>query len=197
MKLMDNRSLLSGIAIGAALALAFDPGQGNRRRALLRDKMIRGTRRTGEALDATFRDMGNRARGLAAGARGRMHDEEVDDERLVERVRSKLGRVCSHPRAIDVYAHDGEVTLIGPVLADEVHGLLMAAGSVRGVHSVVNELEPHETSDGVPSLQGAGRLGGSEFDLLQPNWAPGTRALVGAAAIAAGGLALAYSRRSA
>jgi hypothetical protein len=195
---MDNRSLLSGIAIGAALALAFDPDQGNRRRALIRDKMIRGSRRTGEALDATFRDMSNRARGLAAAARHRVGDDEVevDDSRLVERVRARLGRVCSHPRAIDVYVHDGEVTLIGPVLADEVRGLLTAAASVRGVHSVVNELEPHETGEGVPALQGEGRLGGSEFDLLQPNWAPGTRALVGAAAIAAGGLALAYSRRT-
>lgn len=192
---MDNRSLLSGIAIGAALALAFDPASGNRRRALMRDKMIRGTRRTGEAFDATLRDMGNRARGIAASARNRMHREEADDEKLVERVRAKLGRVCSHPRAIDVYAHDGEVTLIGPVLADEVRGLLTAAASVRGVHSVVNELEPHDTSDGVPSLQGEGRLGASELDLLQSNWAPGTRALVGAAALAAGGLALAYSRR--
>ena len=118
-----------------------------------------------------------------------------DDGRLVERVRSKLGRVCSHPHAIDVYVHDGEVTLIGPVMADEVRDLLTAAASVRGVHSVINELEPHDSADGIPSLQGEGRVAGSSVDLMQANWAPATRALVGAAAVAAGGLAFAYSRR--
>jgi hypothetical protein len=192
---MDNRSLLSGMAIGAALALAFDSNQGNRRRALIRDKVIRGRRVTRQALDATVRDIGNRARGIAAATRGRLMSEEVDDERLVERVRAKLGRVCSHPHAVDVYVNDGEVTLIGPVMADEVGDLLTAAASVRGVHAVINELEPHDSADGVPSLQGEGRVAGSTFDLMQPNWAPATRALVGAAAVAAGGLAIAYSRR--
>ena len=192
---MDNRSLLSGIAIGAALAMAFDPDQGRRRRALVRDKVVRGTRVSREALDATARDMGNRARGMAAATRGRLWREEVDDMRLLERVRAKLGRVCSHPHAVDVDVHDGEVTLRGPVLADEVRDLLNTAASVRGVTSVINELEPHETSAGIPSLQGEGRVAGSNFDVLQPNWAPATRALVSAAALAAGGLAFAYSRR--
>jgi hypothetical protein len=192
---MDNRSLLSGVAIGAALALAFDPEQGRRRRALIRDKMTRGTRRTGETLDATARDVRNRARGIAAAARARLSHEEVDDRRLLERVRSRLGRVCSHPHAIDVDVREGEVTMRGPVLAWEVRDLLNAAASVAGVQSVINELEPHESAEGVPSLQGSGRVAGSSFDLLQCNWAPATRALVRAAALAAGGLALAYSRR--
>ena len=86
-------------------------------------------------------------------------------------------------------------SLIGPVMADEVGDLLTAAASVRGVHAVINELEPHDSADGVPSLQGEGRVARSTFDLMQPNWAPATRALVGAAAVAAGGLAIAYSRR--
>ena len=141
---MDKRSLLSGMAIGAALALAFDSGQGNRRRALIRDKMIRGTRRAGKTLDATVRDMNNRARGIVAAAQSRFQSDEVDDARLFGRVRARLGRACSHPHAIHLYVHDGEVTLTGPVLADEVRGLLTAAASVRGVHSVVNELEAHE-----------------------------------------------------
>jgi hypothetical protein len=192
---MDKRSLLSGMAIGAALALTFDPDQGNRRRALIRDKMIRGTRRSGEALDATVRDMGNRARGVVAATRSRFRNEEIDDARLIDRVRAKMGRVSSHPHAIHVYAHDGEITLTGPVLAGEVRSLLTAAASVDGVHSVVNQLEPHDSADGIPSLQGQGRLAGPSLDLLQLNWAPATRALVGAAAVAAGGLAIAYARR--
>jgi osmotically-inducible protein OsmY len=192
---MDNRALLSGMAIGAALALTFDPDQGRRRRALIRDKMVRGTRVTGEALDATVRDMGNRACGIVAATRSRFITEEADDTRLLERVRARLGRVCSHPHAIDVEVMDGEVTLRGPALAGEVRDLLNAAASVRGVNSVINELEPHDSPEGVPSLQGEGRVAGSRFDLRQPNWAPGTRALVGAAALAASGIAIAYARR--
>ena len=192
---MDKGSLLSGVALGAALVFVLDPDRGGRRRALVRDKIARGRRLTGEALDATVRDMQNRARGIAATARGRLRHEEVDDMRLVERVRARLGRVCSHPHAIDVEVRDGEVTLRGPALADEVHSLLTTAASVRGVHAVVNDLEPHDSADGVPALQGDGRLAGSSFDLLQRNWAPATRALVSVAAVAAGGLAFAYTRR--
>ena len=191
---MDNRSLLSGVALGAALALAFDPDRGPRRRALLRDRMRRGTRRTGKALDATARDVRNRARGFAAAARARLRSEEVDDRRLLERVRSRLGRVCSHPHAVDVDVRDGEVTLRGPALAWEVRDMLNAAASVAGVLSITNDLEPHDSPDGVPALQGGRRAAGSRFDLRHCSRPPGMRAL-GAVALAAGGLAYAYSRR--
>ena len=190
---MEMRSLLSGMAIGAALALAFDSEEGNRRRALIRDTMRRGTRLTGNAIDAAMRDVRNRARGLAAVTCDRFLQEEVDDPRLIERVRARVGRACSHPHAVGVYVHDGEVTLTGPVLADEVSSLLIAAASVRGVHAVVNELEPHDSPEGVPSLQGKGRLAGAGLDLFTSAWAPAT--LVGAAALAAGGIAIAYARR--
>lgn len=192
---MDNRSLLSGVALGAALALAFDPVQGRRRRALLRDKVARGTRLTTEAIDATARDVRHRARGLAAATRGRLWTEDVDDRRLLARVRSRLGRVCSHPHAIDVEVREGEVTLRGPVLAGEARDLLNAAASVRGVHSVINELDSYESPEGMPALQGGGRAGVMPFDLLQRTWPPAMRALVSAAALAAGSLAFAYSRR--
>lgn len=192
---MDNRSLLSGVAIGAVAALALDPARGGRRRALIRDKVVRRTRVTGDALDATMQDVANRARGIAAAARGRVWREDVDDRRLLERVRSQLGRVCSHPHAIDVEVADGEVTLRGPVMAAEVRRMIDMAGSVRGVHAIINRLEPHETAEGIPSLQGEGRVGGSPYDLFQPTWAPATRALVSVAALAAGGLAIAYARR--
>jgi hypothetical protein len=192
---MDNRMFFGGVAVGAALAIVLDPNSGGRRRALIRDKIVRGANLTARGADATMRDMANRARGIAAATRGRMWNEDVDDARLMERVRAKLGRACSHPHAIDIDVHDGEVTVRGPILAGEVRDVLDTAASVRGVHSVVNELDPYESPDGVPSLQGTGRLAGPDLDLFQSTWAPATRALVGAAALAAGGFALAYSRR--
>jgi hypothetical protein len=116
--------------------------------------------------------------------------------RLVERVRAKLGRVCTHPRAIDVDARDGEVTLRGPILSNEVDNVLGMSASVRGVNSVVNGLEPHDSPERVPSLQGEGRLAGPSLDVFQSNRAPATRALVSAGALAAAGLAMAaYARR--
>ena len=192
---MDTRSLLSGIAIGAVAASILDPGRGARRRALLRDKAVRATRVTGDAFETTMRDLANRTRGFAAETRGWIEERAVDDARLLERVRARLGRVSSHPRAINVEAQGGQVTLHGPVLSSEVQDLLSAAAGVRGVRSVINELEPHDSPEGVPALQGRGRPAGPRLDLLQSRWAPATRALVGAAALAAGTLAIAYRRR--
>jgi hypothetical protein len=190
---MNTREILVGVGVGAALAFMFDPQGGGRRRALVRDKMVRASRKTRDGMDATARDLMNRTRGIAAATRGRWSREDVDDERLIERVRAKLGRVSSHPRAIDVRAQDGEVTLYGPILVHEVDDVLGMVATVRGVRSVINELEPHASSEGVPSLQGAGRTAGSSLDILQRNWAPATQALVGVAALAA--TMLAYSAR--
>src|SRR5688572_32260387 len=98
---MNTRNLLVGVGAGAALAYVLDPGQGRRRRALMRDKFVRASRKTRDGLDATARDLANRTKGVAAASRGRFTATHVDDARLLERVRAKLGRVCSHPRAID------------------------------------------------------------------------------------------------
>lgn len=193
---MNSRDFLVGAGVGAALAYMLDPGGGGRRRALARDKVVRATRKTRDGLDATARDLANRTRGIAAATRGRLGADDVDDGILVERVRAKIGRVCSHPHALDVDARAGDVTLRGPILASEVNRLLAVAGGVRGVKSVANELEPHESADGVPSLQGEGRVAGASLDIMQRNWAPATQALVAVAGLAATGMAVAaYGRR--
>jgi hypothetical protein len=172
----------------------LDPNGGARRRALVRDKAVRVTRRTREGLDATARDFANRTRGVAAATRGRLKRGVVSDEVLVERVRAKLGRASSHPRAIDVFARDGHVTLRGPVLASEVSGVLATAAAVRGVRDVTNEMDAHESAAGVPSLQGYGQMAGSSLDIMQRRWAPATRALVGAGLLASGVAAAALIR---
>lgn len=195
-QLMNSRDLLIGASIGATVAYMLDPNGGSRRRAMARDKVVRASRKTRDGLDATARDLANRSRGVAAATRSRLGRQEVDDTILIERVRAKLGRVCSHPHAIDVEADGGDVTLRGPILANEVNRLLAVAAGVRGVQSVTNELEPHETADGVPSLQGEGRVAGPALDIMQRNWAPATQALVAVAGLAATGMAVAaYGRR--
>jgi osmotically-inducible protein OsmY len=191
---MDNRALVAGVGLGAAFAYMLDPNAGGRRRALVRDKIVHGTKRTGRAMNATLRDLSNRSRGIVAATRRRRSGEGTDDSMLLERVRARLGHVCSHPHAIDVEVHDGVVTLRGPILVNEAADVERMARKVRGVHSVVDELEPHVWANNIPALQGEGRRSGSTLDLFQRNWAPATRALVTMGALAAGA-AMVYARR--
>jgi hypothetical protein len=193
---MVNSSVLAGLGFGAALAFVFDPDRGARRRALVRDQFVRASRKTRDGLDATMRDVGNRSRGVAASVRGRLRHGDIDDRRLVARVRSVLGRHASHPRAIEVDAIGGEVRLHGPVLAGDVADIVGAVEAVPGVRSVRNLLETHDSAEGVPALQGRRRRPGPRLDILQDNWAPATQTLVAAAGIMIGGALMAiYSRR--
>lgn len=177
---MHTRSVLIGAAAGSALMYLLDPSGGRRRRALVRDKVAHATRRTRHGLDATARDVVNRARGVAAAARGRWWDHFTADSILVDRVKSKLGRVASH-QAIDVHVLDGIVTLRGPVLASDVHRVLSAVARVRGVHGVNNQLDAYESAVGIPALQGVGRI-----SILKSKRSRATRALVTASVIATG-----------
>jgi hypothetical protein len=191
---MNTRDLMPGAAIGAALLFVLDPNEGARRRAMLRDKLVRARRVAGEAAGATIRDMSNRARGIAASVRGRF-GENVSDDVVGERVRARLGRASSHARALDVDVRNGCVTVRGPILSSEVRGVLAVAAGVRGVQGVVDELEPHETAAGVPSLQGEGRVARPTRDILQRRWSPATRTLFTAGALAIGAWAAARARQ--
>lgn len=192
---MDRRwSLVSALGLGAGLMYLLDPDRGNRRRALVRDKAVRACNVTSAAMGKTSRDVSNRARGLLAEARSRLTREEVTDVVLVERARAKIGRVVSHPRSIEVTANQGRVTLAGPIPAREVDGLLATVAAVRGVTGVENRLQVHQRAGDVPGLQGETPRPEPRVDLMQRNWAPATRLLVGAAG--AGLAAYGVSRRN-
>lgn len=170
----------TGVGVGTGLMFLLDPDQGKRRRALLRDKCYSAARKTSEGMGVTARDLRNRTQGIVSGVQSRFSSEPVDDAVLVDRVRAKLGRIASHPRAIDVMAQDGRVTLSGPILMTEVPELLACVNRVSGVNEVINNLEPHEESENHPALQGGRVRLGERFDLFQNNWSPTTRFLVGA-----------------
>jgi hypothetical protein len=187
--------LLLGITLGAAGAFMLDPEQGHRRRALVRDKMVRGLRDGREFAGAAAKDLRARARGLAAEARS-LRGAPAPDDVLVQRVRAKLGRYCSHPGAIEVAALNGRVALTGDILAAEQEALFDAVCAVRGVQHVENQLRPYPSAEGVSSLQGGTQPDRESWELLRDNWSPGTRALTGGAgaalllyALARGGIA--------
>jgi hypothetical protein len=187
----------------------LDPDRGRRRRGLVRDKGIRWSRKTREFAGSTSRDVRNRAIGMGAEVKSWIQlGPPVTDRMLGKRVRAKLGQFSRHPSAIDVHVTDGAVTISGPVLKDELDGICHAVSGIRGVTQIFNRLETHQSSDGVPALQGPMEAKpGPRFALMQSNWSPtarmaaalmGTAALlyglsqrtVGAATLAASGLGL-------
>ncbi|HVF64280.1 MAG TPA: BON domain-containing protein [Casimicrobiaceae bacterium] len=175
---------IDGALIGAVAMYLLDPDRGRRRRTLVRDQGLRLVSDANVAARGAWVDASNRLRGLrAAAARGRDGNEVVDDLKLIERVRARIGRLLLHPHAIQVGANRGHVTVSGPVLAQEVRTLLDAVHSVRGVASVDNHLDVHDDAGSVPGLQGEGRR--SRGTRLHPT--------VRAAGMTAGGLLAIYT----
>jgi len=171
----------AGLGIGTGVMYLLDPDRGKRRRALLRDKCVSATTKTGEGIETTARDLSNRARGIASSIRSRFTSDEVDDAVLIDRVRSKLGRIVSHPGAIEVTAAGRNVTLSGPIIENEVDRLLTCVKQTHGVNEVTNNLEVHKEAGNHPALQGGRERQGHQFEFLQENWSPAARFLAGAA----------------
>ena len=175
---------VAGFASGAATMYFLDPNRGARRRAMLTDKVTSTGSHLPDAMRKTAKDVSNRAQGVWAETTNLFSNDEPSDQVLEARVRSKMGRVTSHPHALKVAARGGEVTLSGPILEHEVDRLMQCVSGVRGVSNVVNELEPHKTAGGISSLQGGvPRESRSEF--MQQNWSPAARLTAGAAGTAA------------
>jgi hypothetical protein len=177
---MNITSLLVGAGAGAGLMYLLDPDQGNRRRALMRDRFVRARHLTEDAMDATSRDMRNRARGVVAELRARLIPEDVSDDVLQERVRARLGQTVRYARSIEAFVTDGDVTLRGPVLADDVARVVRRVGQVAGVQSVDNRLDVHAEPGTVPGLQGARRSpSGEVHELMQGTLSPTARVATG------------------
>src|SRR5207237_356285 len=173
-------------ASGLGLMYFLDPDQGRRRRALVRDQMVHAAHKTGDAVDATSRDIANRAKGAVAELRGRFQDTNVSDDVLRERVRARIGAVIGHAGTVGVEVTDGVATLSGPVLTHEVARLLRRGAAVRGIKGVADSVEVHAEAGDIPALQGRARAarGGEVLDFMQNTWSPTTRLFSGAAGAA-------------
>jgi hypothetical protein len=156
-----SNNLIGGVVIGAGLMYLLDPDRGRRRRTLVKDQMVHGWSGLDDVVDTAGRDLKNRMQGLVAETRSKFRGEDdVSDEVLTARVRSEIGRVVSHPHAIQVQSQDSHVTLSGPVLEAEKSALISAVKGVRGVDGVINNLEAHREAGTVPGLQGQPRRPG-------------------------------------
>jgi hypothetical protein len=151
---------------------------------MAQQKLYRLIHLAGDALDKGVRDLEHRTEGLLAEAVLLVRREKCPDEILQERVRARLGRVACHPGSIEVHAADGEVTLSGPVLRGEAGEICRAVKRVRGVRGVESRLQEHDSSENIPGLQGRAQRPGDKPEILQENWAPGTRLVVGGLGLA-------------
>jgi hypothetical protein len=171
----------AGVGIGTIVMYVLDPDRGKRRRALLRDKLASATKKTAEGVEITARDLRNRAQGIAANIKSRFTSVETDDAVLIDRVRSKLGRLVSHSGAIQVASENGNITLSGPILEAEVDDLLTCVKAIQGVNHIANNLEVHKEAGNHPALQGGREPQGYQFEFLQENWSPAARFVASAA----------------
>ena len=151
-------TLVNGMVIGAGIMYAFDPQRGAARRSYARDKLIRGANATGCFLRKRGQDVANRAWGSVAEVFATVKDSniEIPDYKLEQRVRAQLGHVLSHPGGIEVLAHDGVVTISGPVLRGEEQKIRERLAKTRGVRECILQVREHEEKD-VPSLQGVSK----------------------------------------
>lgn len=152
---------VSAIVAGAAAMYYLDPQQGKRRRALVRDQLRSASLHTADTMRGRGRRVANQVRGWTARLASRLPTgaEPPRPRQLHNRVRTHLGRLVSHPKAVNVEVMGGgHIRLTGHVLADELDVLLDGVEGVAGVTHIDNAMMVHESAGNVAELQGdAGR----------------------------------------
>jgi hypothetical protein len=186
---------IAGVGIGAGCMYLMDPDCGKTRRVRLHDKTISACREVRMSLEKTQADLANRAHGLFATARSAMKHEPIEEDQLIARVRAKMGRLVSHPHAIDVFAHDGEITLSGAVLEHEAHQVVSGVGSIRGVSTVCDHLTRHSDAEYIASLQGGRERRPGRPRVFRQHLPPALRLMAGIAGVGVGVYGLFSSSR--
>lgn len=144
------KNLVGKIGVLAAGALAMyylDPQSGAQRRAALVDLLASGLGRREPQRDPRAVRVKRRAYHRPAKA-----DPQADAE-LRDRIRERLDRLVSHPRAIHVSVEDGVARLSGDVLAKERDGLLLQVQDMPGVQKLVNAMTAHDHPDSIAGLE--------------------------------------------
>ncbi|MBZ5506640.1 MAG: SRPBCC family protein [Acidobacteriia bacterium] len=186
MRNRDITTILAG-AYGAGLLTMYflDPQRGKRRRAELGDTLTHSKHELEKFAGRLSRDVENRTEGVLAEAQRLFQHVPTSDYVLEQRVHTALGRVVSHPSAIEVSAKDGSVFLTGWVLTEEAEDVERAVASIEGVKDFTSYLNTSTGPEHIPGLQGGARRKHVP-ELLQQRWSPTTRAI---AAFAGLGLA--------
>jgi len=178
---MKIKTLLVSIGLGAGLMYFLDPQQGERRRAMVRDKANRFVNDFDNSINGALEDVRNRARGVLSEMTAKLSNQGAPDWILEERIRSNLGRMTRHARGVNIIADGGNIVLSGPVLREDEDTIIKTAMRTRGVHGVENQLQVVDSPQDIPSLQGApSPRREARPDWQQTTtWSPATRLLSG------------------
>ena len=146
----------AGAATGALLMYFLDAANGGRRRALVRDKLVATGHDVARRAGRNARRVIDQARGIAATGNvdRTSRSEPASDRQLHERIRSRLGRLVSHPGAVRVQVNEGQVRLEGHILTRELDPLLQELRAMPGVRVLQNARQAHESAEHIPQLQG-------------------------------------------
>jgi gas vesicle protein len=133
--------LVIGAIIGSAVMYLLDPRQGNRRRALARDRANRFMNRGATEASKTFRHLRNKVEGAFSNITRVLRPEgAVSDRKLEDRIRTTVGRTLLNPKLVDFAVHDGRVSVRGNLKPHEAGQVIQAIERVPGVSGVDNQI---------------------------------------------------------
>lgn len=179
MKRADLGFTLAGLFSAGALTTYFaDPGRGKRRRAALKDVLVRSSHNLQRFTYRFKQDCKHRVEGVMAETHHQWDQEEISDAGLEQRIRTALGRAASHPGAIRVNCAEGSVFLGGWILADEVENVTGAVRSIKGVKELSTFFNTSDHPEHISALQGGRRRTRIPW-FLQERWSPTARVAAG------------------
>ncbi len=183
MKKPGIAGVLAGVYGAGVITMYFlDPQRGRRRRAELQDVFVHSKRELEKFAGRLGRDLEHRTEGAIAETQRFFHRKPASDYVLEQRVHTALGRILSHPSAVEVSAKEGSVFLSGWILAEEARDVEKAVTSVEGVKDFTSYLTITDRPEHIPALQaGAPRRRVPEF--LQQRWSPTARLIAGCAGL--------------
>jgi gas vesicle protein len=133
--------LIVGAIIGSTLMYLLDPRQGNRRRALTRDRANRIMNRGASEAGKTLRHLRNKLEGAFSNITKALRPEgAVSDRKLEERIRTTVGRTLLNPKLVDFVVHEGRVSVRGNLKPHEAGQVIQAIERVPGVAGVDNQI---------------------------------------------------------
>jgi uncharacterized membrane protein len=176
-------AVVGGVAAAGSAAIYFlDQKRGYARRTAFAAQAKRlGTEVTEGAVKCAS-DSWQHLAGTARRAWSKFGSAWPEDRVLAERIRSRMGRIVSHPNKIHVVSDDGVVTLWGPASDDESRRLAHVAHTMPGVREVINHLEIHEGNEPETPEPSPFRQARQETML---NWSSSKRLVTGVAGTAA------------
>lgn len=137
---------VAGAALGALCMYLADPVSGRRRRSTTKQSASRlGRINATRPAKKKLKDLSNRAQGLTHRLLDRQpEDGDQSDARLVQRVRTALGRLSEAPEDIEVQVEGGHVELTGRIGRMEQRAVVHGVKRVRGIEAVTNRMEAYD-----------------------------------------------------